>query len=259
MASAPQQGLPLLYNDLTPISSQVHGEWRFREVRGAKFLQGVHAVPVLAEEFIAGEPLLSDRLLAGLRSRAAGADGAQRRRQHHRQRRGPVPRRLLHPGLCPPLSVPARQAAAGRRRAVALRRSDVRGRSARSRMASRCSTMARRASGPSRSSASASRWSRPAASPRRSSARSPIRSCSPTASSARSPMARRSPSSIAGSRSSRRTRSRICGATSRASGSRAGCSPLIYAHLFSLQRLTDVFGRQMTQGKMPLPDGALLS
>jgi hypothetical protein len=52
MASAPQQGLPLLYNDLTPISSQVHGEWRFREVRGAKFLQGVHAVPVLAEEFI---------------------------------------------------------------------------------------------------------------------------------------------------------------------------------------------------------------
>ena len=52
MASAPQQGLPLLYNDLTPISSQVHGDWRMREIRGAKFLHGVHAVPLLAEEFI---------------------------------------------------------------------------------------------------------------------------------------------------------------------------------------------------------------
>ncbi len=52
MASAPKQGLPLLYNDLTPISSQVHGDWRIRAIRGAKFLQGVHAVPLLAEEFI---------------------------------------------------------------------------------------------------------------------------------------------------------------------------------------------------------------
>jgi hypothetical protein len=52
MASAPQQGLPLFYNDLTPISSQVHGDWRMRGVDGAKFLVGVHAVPLLAEEFI---------------------------------------------------------------------------------------------------------------------------------------------------------------------------------------------------------------
>jgi len=52
MASAPNQGLPLLYNDLTPISSQLHGDWRIRAIRGAKFMQGVHAVPLLAEEFI---------------------------------------------------------------------------------------------------------------------------------------------------------------------------------------------------------------
>jgi hypothetical protein len=51
MASAPQ-GLPLLYNDLTPISSQVHGDWKLRAIQGAHFLKNVHAVPLLAEEFI---------------------------------------------------------------------------------------------------------------------------------------------------------------------------------------------------------------
>jgi hypothetical protein len=52
MASAPQQGLPLFYNDLTPISSQVHGDWKLRGAEGAKFLREAHAVPILAEEFI---------------------------------------------------------------------------------------------------------------------------------------------------------------------------------------------------------------
>ncbi len=52
MASAPNQGLPLFYNDLTPVSSQVHADWRLRPVQGAKFLTETHAVPLLAEEFI---------------------------------------------------------------------------------------------------------------------------------------------------------------------------------------------------------------
>lgn len=52
MASAPNQGLPLFYNDLTPISSQVHADWRIRPVEGAPFLKDVHAVPLLVEEFI---------------------------------------------------------------------------------------------------------------------------------------------------------------------------------------------------------------
>ena len=52
MASAPQQGLPLFYNELTPISSQIHGDWKMRSVEGAKFLTDAHAVPLLAEEFI---------------------------------------------------------------------------------------------------------------------------------------------------------------------------------------------------------------
>jgi len=52
MASAPNPGLPLFYNDLTPISSQVHADWRIRTVQGAQFLTNVHAVPLLAEEFV---------------------------------------------------------------------------------------------------------------------------------------------------------------------------------------------------------------
>lgn len=52
MASAPVQGLPLFYNDLTPISSQIHSGWKLREAQGAPFLLNTHAVPLLAEEFI---------------------------------------------------------------------------------------------------------------------------------------------------------------------------------------------------------------
>jgi hypothetical protein len=52
MASAPNPGLPLFYNELTPISSQVHADWKLREIRGAPFLKTAHAVPLVAEEFI---------------------------------------------------------------------------------------------------------------------------------------------------------------------------------------------------------------
>jgi hypothetical protein len=51
MASAPE-GLPLFYNDLIPISTQQHGDWKLRAIEGAKFLTTAHAVPLLAEEFI---------------------------------------------------------------------------------------------------------------------------------------------------------------------------------------------------------------
>ena len=30
--------------------------------------------------------------------------------------------------------------------------------------------------------------------------------------------------------------------------------PLLYAHLFSLQLMKDIFGLQVQQGKMPLPN-----
>jgi len=57
MATAPQS-LPLFYNQIEPLSSQVHGEYRFRPANAATFLVNQHAVPVTVEEF----PLVQRRL-----------------------------------------------------------------------------------------------------------------------------------------------------------------------------------------------------
>ena len=52
MASAPQaQGLPLFYNDLQPLSSEVHGSWRVRRADAAPFMSTQHAIPLTVEEF----------------------------------------------------------------------------------------------------------------------------------------------------------------------------------------------------------------
>lgn len=51
MASAPANPLPLFYNDLQPLSSNVHGDWKARRVDAAPFLASAHAVPLTADEF----------------------------------------------------------------------------------------------------------------------------------------------------------------------------------------------------------------
>lgn len=52
MATAPQpQSLPLFYQQLEPLSSQTHADYRIRMVDRLPFLSGAHAVPVTAEEF----------------------------------------------------------------------------------------------------------------------------------------------------------------------------------------------------------------
>lgn len=51
MASAPQQSLPLFYNQLEPLSSQAHADFRIRVRDKAPFLANQHAVPVTVEEF----------------------------------------------------------------------------------------------------------------------------------------------------------------------------------------------------------------
>jgi hypothetical protein len=52
MASAPQdQGLPLFYKQLEPLSSVTHGDWRARQTTTAPFLTGAHAIPLTVEEF----------------------------------------------------------------------------------------------------------------------------------------------------------------------------------------------------------------
>lgn len=51
MATAPNPGLPLFYNELQPLSSSAHGDWKARRMETAPFLAHVHAIPVTVEEF----------------------------------------------------------------------------------------------------------------------------------------------------------------------------------------------------------------
>lgn len=48
---APQANLPLLYNDLQPLSSTNHGKFKVRQVEVVAFLSKVHAIPLTIEEF----------------------------------------------------------------------------------------------------------------------------------------------------------------------------------------------------------------
>lgn len=51
MATAPNQGLPLFYNELQPLSSVAHGDWKARRLDTAPFLTKSHAIPLTVEEF----------------------------------------------------------------------------------------------------------------------------------------------------------------------------------------------------------------
>ncbi|MCB2087810.1 MAG: SapC family protein [Sphingomonadaceae bacterium] len=51
MASAPQPNLPLFYNDLMPINSQDHSTWKLKQLDSAPWLGNQHAVPLTVEEF----------------------------------------------------------------------------------------------------------------------------------------------------------------------------------------------------------------
>ena len=53
MASAPpvNSGLPLLFNDLAPLSSVDHAKWKIKQADTAPFLAKQHAIPVTIDEF----------------------------------------------------------------------------------------------------------------------------------------------------------------------------------------------------------------
>ncbi|MEV5020485.1 SapC family protein [Sphingobium sp. LMA1-1-1.1] len=55
MASAPANGLPVFYNDLIPLSSVDHVAWRSRTVDSAPFLTTQHAIPLTVDEFVAAQ------------------------------------------------------------------------------------------------------------------------------------------------------------------------------------------------------------
>lgn len=52
MASAPQPTLPLFYNDLMPLNSRDHAKYRLRPMDSMKWLSNQHAVPLTTDEFI---------------------------------------------------------------------------------------------------------------------------------------------------------------------------------------------------------------
>ena len=52
MASAPQPTLPLFYKDLMPLNSRDHASWRTRGIDSADFLKGAHAIPLTVDEFV---------------------------------------------------------------------------------------------------------------------------------------------------------------------------------------------------------------
>jgi hypothetical protein len=52
MASVPgNSGLPLLYQDLVPLSSQEHAKWNLRPMQTLDIIKDVHAIPLTVEEF----------------------------------------------------------------------------------------------------------------------------------------------------------------------------------------------------------------
>lgn len=50
MATTP--ALPLFFNDLVPLSSQQHGDWKIKTQDKAPFLAGQHAIPLTIDEFV---------------------------------------------------------------------------------------------------------------------------------------------------------------------------------------------------------------
>ncbi|QGP80725.1 SapC family protein [Sphingobium sp. CAP-1] len=55
MASAPANNLPIFYNDLLPLSSADHVDYQVRQVESAPFLTTQHAVPLTIDEFVSAQ------------------------------------------------------------------------------------------------------------------------------------------------------------------------------------------------------------
>ena len=55
MATAPANNLPLFYNGLQPLSSTEHATWKARNIDTAPWLVSQHAIPVTIDEFAAAQ------------------------------------------------------------------------------------------------------------------------------------------------------------------------------------------------------------
>lgn len=52
MANVPTAQLPLLYNDLLPLSSKDHAKWKARQIDAATFVANQNAIPITSDEFV---------------------------------------------------------------------------------------------------------------------------------------------------------------------------------------------------------------
>jgi hypothetical protein len=52
MATQPPPGLPIFYQDLIPLQSNLHGSYQTRAAENATYFAGHHAIPLTADEFI---------------------------------------------------------------------------------------------------------------------------------------------------------------------------------------------------------------
>lgn len=52
MASAPQPQLPLFYNDLMPLNSRDHADFKAGTLESAAYLAATHAIPLTSDEFV---------------------------------------------------------------------------------------------------------------------------------------------------------------------------------------------------------------
>lgn len=52
MATAPQPTLPLFYNDLMPLNSRDHANWKTKAIESADFIGKAHAIPLTVDEFV---------------------------------------------------------------------------------------------------------------------------------------------------------------------------------------------------------------
>lgn len=55
MASAPNNNLPIFYNDLVPLNSNEHEKFRLKTADAAPFLRNQHAVPLTVDEFVVAQ------------------------------------------------------------------------------------------------------------------------------------------------------------------------------------------------------------
>lgn len=65
MASAPNASLPIFYNDLVPLNSNEHGEYRVRGTDAAPFLAKQHAIPLTIDEFVSAQRFMPIVFSAG--------------------------------------------------------------------------------------------------------------------------------------------------------------------------------------------------